>query len=107
MLIVNKNSSSLAIHSWLVLLYSIFNVWIPWCVYDIAFFVQEQKLVPQELELDGLEESSEDKEKKEKVESENIDEAKKIVEALTGSDGESCKRMFLLMCNKPDYNWYM
>jgi hypothetical protein len=44
------------------------------------------------LELDGLEETSEDKEKKEKVESENIDEAKKIVEALTGSDGESCKR---------------
>ncbi|XP_062583916.1 clustered mitochondria protein homolog isoform X1 [Saccostrea cucullata] len=55
---------------------------------------KEQKLVPQEIELDGLEEKSEekgeeDKEKKEKADTENIDEAKKIVEALTGSDGES------------------
>lgn len=48
-------------------------------------------MVPQELELDGLEETPEEKEKKEKAESENIDEAKKIVEALTKSEGESCK----------------
>lgn len=53
--------------------------------------VKDQKLVPQELELDGLEETPEEKEKKEKAESENIDEAKKIVEALTKSEGESCK----------------
>lgn len=50
---------------------------------------KDQKLVPQELELDGLEETPEEKEKKEKAESENIDEAKKIVEALTKSEGES------------------
>lgn len=48
-------------------------------------------MVPQELELDGLEETAEEKEKKEKAENENIDEAKKIVEALTKSEGESCK----------------
>lgn len=56
-----------------------------------CFLVKDQKLVPQELELDGLEETPEEKEKKEKAESENIDEAKKIVEALTKSEGESCK----------------
>lgn len=59
---------------------------------EIDFLIQEQKLVPQELELDGLEEETPtDKEKKEKEEAENIDEAKKIVEALTKSEGESCK----------------
>ena len=63
---------------------------------EIDFLIQEQKLVPQELELDGLEEeTSTDKEKKEKEEAENIDEAKKIVEALTKSEGESCKYTLL------------
>ena len=53
-------------------------------------------LVPRELELDGLEEETPtDKEKKEKEEAENIDEAKKIVEALTKSEGESCKYTLL------------
>lgn len=61
-----------------------------------GFLIQEQKLVPQELELDGLEEETPtDKEKKEKEEAENIDEAKKIVEALTKSEGESCKYTLL------------
>ena len=63
---------------------------------EIDFLIQEQKLVPQELELDGLEEETPtDKEKKEKEEAENIDEAKKIVEALTKTEGESCKYTLL------------
>ena len=63
---------------------------------ELDFLIQEQKLVPQELELDGLEEETPtDKEKKEKEEAENIDEAKKIVEALTKSEGESCKYTLL------------
>lgn len=43
------------------------------------------------MEFDGFEEIFEEKEKKEKVESENIDEVKKIVEVFIKLEGEFCK----------------
>lgn len=48
-------------------------------------------MVLKELEFDGFEEIFEEKEKKEKVESENIDEVKKIVEVFIKLEGEFCK----------------